>query len=496
MTEYHYNRRQLMAATAALPMLAAASDTNDIAIIGGRVMDPESGRDGIANLLIRSGRIAEVTQGPVKAARRIDAAGLVVAPGFIDLHVHGMSPLDTELQAHDGVTTALELEAGIYPIADFLARRSGRSRINFGASVGHFAARQAQFAGVPPILREEAGLNALVPTQAPQSVYTALDPAGIARLAKTLDTEIGAGGLGIGLVPEYIPAASHAEILAMFDVAAARKACIFTHVRRSNSAAGDGPLPAMEEMLANAAASGAGLHICHVGSKAKGAIEHVLALVNGARTHGLAISTEVYPYTAASTGIGSALFDTGFQDRIGASYADLEWPATGERLTEDSFNRYRSNNPGGLVIIHNIAQRTVDIAMADRNVMVASDGVSFVNGRGHPRGAGSFARTLGVYVRERRVLTLMDALRKISLLPAQRLRDFAPAMRNKGRIKPGADADLTIFDPQTVIDRATFAAPATPSTGILHVLVNGVPVVANGATVIDSVPGRAIRSKS
>jgi dihydroorotase len=212
----------------------------------------------------------------------------------------------------------------------------------------------------------------------------------------------------------------------------------------------------------------------------------VLRMIAGARRRGLDVTTEAYPYTAGMTDLASAVFDDGWQGRTGGiSYGDLQWVATGERLTEETFARYRKQ--GGMVILHSIPEDMARAAVADRSVMVASDG-ALTNGKGHPRGAGTYARVLGRYVREQHVIPLTDALRKMSVLPAERL-----GIQTKGRLQVGADADITVFDPERVIDKATFENPAQYSEGIPFVLVNGTFVVRDGKLQEGVAPGRGVR---
>lgn len=463
----------LAVASAAGAASADAQESYDVVLAGGRVMDPESGLDAIRHVGVRDGRIAAVSEAPLEGAEVVEVSGLVVAPGFIDLHAHGQDPFSSRLQARDGVTTALELEGGTEDVDAWYAERQGRAILHYGASASHGGARATVLGSRGAAVREPAGLEHL------------------ALIANRLRDELRKGALGIGYGIQYTPAVRREEIFRLFQLAAEEHVANFVHVRYAGLVEPGSSIEAVHEMIANATATGAPVHIVHIGSSGLQQVPVLLEMIAGTRDAGVDVTTEVYPYTAASTGIQSAIFDPGWRQRLGADYGDIEWVATGERLDGESFARRREE--GGVVIAHIIPRESVELALAHPMVMVASDGVPFVNGRAHPRGAGTFARVLGRYVRERGILSLMDAIRKMTLLPARRLEAMAPAMRNKGRIRVGADADITVFDPRTVRDNATFAEPAQPSSGIEHVLVGGVFVVRDGAFREGVFPGEPIR---
>jgi N-acyl-D-aspartate/D-glutamate deacylase len=444
----------------------------DIVLANGRVMDPASNLDGVRYVAIRGDKIVAISESPLQGKTVVDVKGLIVAPGFIDLHQHGQTPENYRLKARDGVTTALELEVGVSPAAPWYREREGKALINFGASAGHIPAMMAVMHDTGTFLPHDAAAER-VPTA--EEHRQALE-----RMRQALDE--GAPGIGMGIA--YLKA-TRAQILDVFRLAAERKVPVFVHMRSAGPVE-PGAVDALQEVLADAAATGASLHVVHITSTCLREAPLCQQMIEGARRHGMDVTTEAYPYTAGMTDLGSAIFDPGWEGRMGGiGFGDLQWAATGERLTAESFARYRKQ--GGMVAIHDIPEETVRLAMADPTVMIGSDGI-MDRGKGHPRASGTFARVLGRYVREQHDLPLMAAIRKMSLMPADRL-----GMTNKGRLAPSADADITVFDPARVADRATFEQPAQYSVGIPYVLVNGTFVVKNGELQDGVAPGRAVR---
>jgi len=459
----------------------------DLVIENGRVMDPETDFDGVRNLGISDGRIVEISSAALVGRRKIDANGLIVAPGFIDLHAHGQDVRSNHFQAADGVTTALELEQGVLPVKVWLESRTGKSPIHYGAASGHLAGRINLLGevevGNPIYLTAEDRAEA----QGGDYANATLDDAQLETMLANLEQGIVQGGLGIGSGITYMPGADHREIYELFKLAARYQVPVFTHIRQARYMGGDLLAP-LQEVLADAAATGAPLHVVHINSSMDESARLAIEMIRGFQARGLDVTTESYPYTAGSTRLESALFDDYQGD-----YGQLQWTETGERLTRETFDEYREQ--GGWVIIHGRNEETNSWLVAQPDVMVASDGVPFVGDFSHPRSAGTYARVLGHYVRDETVLPLMLALRKMTLDPALRLQAFAPAMRLKGRVQEGMDADLTLFDPNTILDQATYSVPARTSAGIVHVLVSGVSVVRDGELVEDVFPGQAIRSE-
>jgi N-acyl-D-aspartate/D-glutamate deacylase len=472
----------LVIALLILGALSSASSSQavyDLVILNGRVIDPESRTDAVRNLGISNGSIKTISSNTLRGRTVIDARGLVVAPGFIDLHQHGQDEENYRFKAMDGVTTALELEVGTGDIDAWYAQREQKTLINYGVSAGHLAARMA--AMHEPIK--------FLPTG--EAARRAATDAEIAEMKQSLERGLKRGAVAVGFGIQYTPNASRWEILEMFRVAAHYGASCHVHMRNAGVKEPGSSIQALEEVVSAAAITGAPLHVVHIHSTGGPATSKLLQMIAEARSHKLDVTTECYPYIAGMTDIKSAIFDEGWQEVFGIDYKDLQWAATGERLTKETFDQYRKI--GGMVAVFSMTEEIVTAAIKSPLTMIASDGI-LENGKGHPRTAGTYSRVLGKYVREQGALTLMDALTKMTLMPAQRLERRVPSMRNKGRIRAGADADLTIFDPQTISDRSTFQEPAQYAEGIKFVIVNGVLVVKDGQLQPGVHPGRPVRA--
>jgi N-acyl-D-aspartate/D-glutamate deacylase len=458
--------------------VCAFAQPYDVAVNNGRVIDPESGLDAVRHLGIRGTTIATISQRPLQGKRVVDARGLVVSPGFIDLHQHGQTQENYRLKARDGCTTALELEIGVSPVNAWYAAREGKALIHFGASAGHIGSRM--------IVMKDTG--EWLPKD--RAVTETAGPAEQTAIQELIREGLSQGGLGIGFGFNYTPKAMQEELQQVFQIAADWGRPGFVHMRYGSH--GDpGVAASLHEVIAYAVVTGAAVHVVHLGASSTLNFDRAIAIVEAARKRGLDISVESYPYIAGMTRIETAIFAPGFQERLGLDYPNMLWVATGERLTAATFEKYRRQ--GGLVATFTNTEEMIEKNMAHPLVMVASDGI-LENGLGHPRAAGTFARVLGRYVRERKALSLTEAIRKMSLMPARRLEGMAPAMRNKGRIRVGADADIAMFNPGTVIDRATFEKPDLASEGIPYVIVQGVFVVDGGAVVDGVYPGIGIRA--
>ena len=458
---------------------SSAQPSFDLVILNGRVIDPESKTDAIRNVGISDGVIKAISTRKLDGRAVIDARGLVVSPGFIDLHQHGQNEENNRYKAMDGVTTSLELEVGTGDVDAWYAQHHQKSLINYGVSIGHIAARMLA-------MREQGGFLPSGP-----AAHRAATEAEIVEMKQTLERGLRRGAVAVGFGIQYTPNASRWEILEMFRVAQRFGASCHVHMRHAGVKEPASSVQALEELIAAAAITGAPLHVVHIQSTGGAATPKLLQMIIEAKARKLDVTTECYPYIAGMTDIKSAIFDEGWQEVFDIDYKDLQWAATGERLTKATFDQYRKI--GGMVAVFSMTEEIVTAAIKSPVTMIASDGI-IDNGKGHPRTAGTYSRILGKYVREQNALTLMDALTKMTLMPAQRLERRVPTMKNKGRVRVGADADLTIFDPQLIIDKSTFQEPAKYAEGVRFVIVNGVPVVKDGQLQSGGYPGRAVRA--
>jgi len=440
----------LLLAAAPLPA-PAQTPPFDLVIEGGRVMDPGSGLDRTGVWVgVRGGTIAAISDTALAGRTVIDAAGQVVAPGFIDVLSYTPNTYGIWNKLADGVTTNLAMHGAS---ADIGAWYRGLARLRWPVNYGG--------AFSDPNARVRLKI----------SPYRAATPEQLRQLVDLAEQSMRNGALGVAMSPEYTPGMTSDEVLAMARVAAEFRAPVFFHARYSDTIPPGTDAEGIHEILEAARRTGAAVHVDHLTSAATFDMPAALDSLAAARAAGLVVTACVYPYDYWATNLNKARFDPGWQQRFGISYGDLQLGGTTERLTAESFRRYRA--AGKLAVAYAIPDTALVLALRAPDVMIGSDAILNPGNNNHPRASGAFARTLAVYVRERGTLTLMDAIRRMTLLPAQTLETRAPAFRRKGRLAVGADADLVIFDPARVADQSTVEHPERTSAGISWVVVNG-----------------------
>jgi N-acyl-D-aspartate/D-glutamate deacylase len=489
----------------------------DIVLRGGRVIDPESGLDSVRDVAIAAGRVAEIGTAlpPARsAATEVDVAGLVVTAGFVDLHSHVADVAGLRLQALDGVTTALELEAGSAPVAAAYQRAAAEGRpVNYGFATSWALARMAAIAGITL----DGRLGSLMANIADPAWQRPAAPAEVTAMLGRLAADLADGALGIGVLLGYAPATSPVEYLQVAGLAADAGVPTFTHARDMIEMVPSAVIDGAEEIVRAAGETGAHMHYCHVNSTSQRHVDRVLGVVSRAQSAGARVSTEAYPYGSGMTGIGAAFLAPERLGERGLTPSSLTYAPTGERIASEArLRELRHADPGGLVIIGLLDENDP----ADRQLLmrsltfpgavVASDAMPLTwtgpapdplswplpgTAITHPRSAGTFSRALRLLTRDGGPLGLAEALGKCSLQPARLLQDRVPAMRRKGRVQAGSDADIVVFDPAAISDQASYADSTRPSAGIRHVLVNGTFVVRNGDIVAGALPGRPVRAE-
>ncbi|SFU46149.1 N-acyl-D-glutamate deacylase [Methylobacterium sp. 174MFSha1.1] len=489
---------------------------HDLVLSGGRVVDPESGFDGIADVAVEGGRIAGIGRDLGPARRTLAVDGLVVAPGFIDLHAHGQCVPADRMQAFDGVTTALELELGVWPVARWYDEQAHAGRVlNYGASTGWVFARiaamtaqqtESSIAGMGRAMQDRRWADAVA------------SPAETADIVARVRAGLDQGAIGIGFPNAYAPGTGVKELSELCSLAAAAGTPTFTHVAYMANIDPLSSVEAYTRLIGLAGSTGAHMHICHFNSTSLQDVERSAELVRTAQRQGLKVTVEAYPYGTGSTVIGAVFFaDPAFPERTGSGYDSVETLASGRRFTgRAEVLAAQAEDPGALVLWHflDVAGDERHRALLDVSVLfpggaIASDAVPWLMPDGatyegeawplpddavsHPRSSGTFTRFLREWVRERGTLPLSEGLAKCALIPAQILEASTPMMRAKGRLRAGCDADIVCFDLDALTDRADFRHPNRPSEGVRHLLVGGETVIADGQLVRAARPGRPVR---
>lgn len=488
----------------------------DLALLGGRVIDPESGLDASTAVGVSGTQITHVGGALPPARRTLDCAGLVVAPGFVDLHSHAQSLMGARLQALDGVTTAVDLECGVLSARAWYDLMGGQGRpINYGYSASWLSARAlALLGGRTSPGSHGTGFAAFAALVRTPSWQRPIDEGERSRVLGMLEQELEEGALGIGTLLGYLPGSSPEELLGIAGLAARSGSTAIVH---SRSSAREGPTTALDaatELIDVAERTGAHVHLCHVNSTSSSWMNEIVESLEDARARGVQITTEVYPYERGSTVIGAAFLSPEELRREGRGPSSLIYAATGESVANGArLETLRARDPGGMVMT--LTQDLTDAheaALLDRALMIpgaafASDAIpvattDLLDGRWppppgalvHPRSAGCFSRVFGSLVRERQMLSLPEAVRRCTLVPADILSTTAPTMRAKGRIQVGADADIVAFDPNVITDRATYTQ-LEASYGVEHLLVAGIAVIDHGELVLSALPGSPIVGK-
>lgn len=483
---------------------------HSLVLRGARTIDPETGLDALCDVAIDGTSIAAVAVGgsaELRGDREVDLTGMVLAPGFIDLHSHCRDYPSRALQVCDGVTTALELEGGDFDVGRAYASMAADGSPNhYGFSAAWALARMAACG-----LDVSDGTESFLRNISAPGWHRELSDRESSTMFGSLRQGLADGALGIGVLLGYCQEAPGAEYLDVAHLAADERSATFTHVRELSRP--DSGLFGAAEVVTAALATGAHMHLCHINSTSTRHVDRVHALLQRGRDQGLRVTTEAYPYGAGCTGIGAGFLAPDNLVNEGIEPEDIRYLPTGEVVsTVERLAELRAQDPGGLAVIDFLRETEPDDlgfltrALLWSDTAVASDAMPLVVPNGasatwpiaadvltHPRTAGTFSRVLRWYVRELRVLDLPEAIRRCTLVPAEILRGIAPGMSRKGRIQVGADADLVAFDPETVSDHATYDAPTRTSQGMRHVLVAGTPVVTDGVLDTLSRPGRPVR---
>ncbi|MCV9386287.1 amidohydrolase family protein [Reichenbachiella ulvae] len=497
---------------------AASTDTEfDIVILNGRVMDPETNFDGLRNVGVLDGKIALITEESISGKETIDATGQVVAPGFIDFHNHiANTPFGQRIALRDGVTTPLEMEAGGYPIDMWYKQLEGRSQTNYGATVSTAGIREKV---AHPDYNTNSGSFVMDITNAdtesnPDLQFATLlaTPEQLEEMRQMFIEGVEQGGLGIGGLPGYMTNGTKSEETIMWQQVAGKYGlAVYIHGRFSSQMPPTSGILGTQEFLASLGIYGGGLYVHHVHQQTLDLTPAVLDLIEDAQNKGMKVLAEIYPYYQGQTIVSADyLKPETYVRNMGRDYGDLLEISNMNPLTKERYEEMVNTTPQAQVIFGGISEKGMLSALADPRTVVGSDApplvipetgksamdfdVPFESVSGHPRAAGTHAKVLKL-VREKELMPLMLAISKMTLMQANWLEENgAKVMSQKGRLQVGKDADITIFNPETVTDNSTFKQGALPSTGIPYVVVNGTVVVKDSKVLEGVYPGKAIKN--
>ena len=487
---------------------AVPAATFDLVIQNGRVMDPETGYDGVAHVGIKDGIIKSITKKAIQGKETIDATGLVVAPGFIDGHMHCIEPYAFRLMVRDGRTTVMDLEVGApgTKVAAWYKKRKGNTPINYGVSVSHEFARAEVLDGFTDwkYYYTPDAVNSRIEKQGWSVTRPTLEQGN--AILKHVDEGLRQGGIGIGSTLGYMrDGVSSREVFELQKLSGLYGRQIAVHFRGTPGTDVE-EVMGIQEMLANAAALGSPAIACHFNNPGYQLVHELMVRM---RERGYNIWGEIYPYNAGSTALNAVFLEPEvWVETLGNKYEEtLLDVGTGKFYTQESREAMLKKEPTRMVVLYKMPEEAVIEWLKLPGVAIGSDGMPLIPDKGlkwetpyeelpntHPRLAGSFARVLRLG-RENNI-PLMQSVAMTSYNYAKPLGDMGlEAMQMRGRIQEGKVADITIFDPKTVTDNATFEKGTLPSSGIPHVIVNGVVVMKDEKPLKRFKAGQPIRFK-
>ena len=434
----------------------------------GRVIDPYNNIDSKLNIVIKDGKILELTPYEISGEKNIDATGLIVCPGFIDIHMHEdmyhneedyLDEWIAKSMLNMGVTTCIGGNCGINltePLTYLDAVDRLKLPVNIGLMAGHTNIREC-------VVENSNKYNPIQTDDIKKIMYTAREY-----------LEGGCFGISYGI--RYVPGITELELIEVSKACKPENKIINAHVRDDAK----NIIWATKEFIKVGMKLDIPIQNSHIGSMGGyGQMKELLRLLDSVKSSGLDITSDCYPYYAFSTRIGETTYDDGFLERYNIDYDSIEISEgkyKGQRCTKNIFDELRKNSPDTITVGHVMNEKDIDMAILHPNVMIASDGFLHKE-QGHPRAAGTFPRLIDKYVKTGK-LSLYDAINKMTTMQAKKL-----GLSNKGNLSKGSDADITIFSYDEIKDNATFDNPIKKPDGIKYVLIKGSVALKDGEIV-------------